>query len=168
MSGIDCVLEDVSGKRTPHSTVHTYEIQRGQVLYKGEGDFGHGQTDNNAGLSSTITEGLGICPGRSNEFRLTLYPTGAFYRGYHTRNPIFATIAAVAIVLLTSLLFLLYDFAVRRNIHERDTVLQAKRNFLRFVSHEVRTPLNVSLTLPPCSFPTHTWSEIGYRRCPWA
>jgi hypothetical protein len=41
-----------------------------------------------------------------------------------------------------SLLFFLYDFFVRQEFHEKKSVLEAKRKFVRFVSHEVRTPLN--------------------------
>ena len=37
----------------------------------------------------------------------------------------------------------MYDFFVRQEFHNKDLMSQAKRQFVRFVSHEVRTPLNV-------------------------
>ena len=40
------------------------------------------------------------------------------------------------------LIFFLYDSFVRREFTEKEDLLTAKRNFMRFVSHEVRTPLN--------------------------
>ncbi|KAL3940762.1 MAG: hypothetical protein SGARI_000848 [Bacillariaceae sp.] len=53
-----------------------------------------------------------------------------------------ATIGAVCIILVTSLMFLAYDLFVRREFNARKELLEAKRQFCRFVSHEVRTPLN--------------------------
>lgn len=35
-----------------------------------------------------------------------------------------------------------YDFYVRRAFLAKDDLLEAKREFMRFVSHEVRTPMN--------------------------
>lgn len=46
------------------------------------------------------------------------------------------------IVLATAFLFFLYDYFVRREFGAKRQLLQAKRDFMRFVSHEVRTPLN--------------------------
>lgn len=53
-----------------------------------------------------------------------------------------ATVGAVCIMIFTSLLFFLYDFYVRREFNAKKHLLEAKRKFVRFVSHEVRTPLN--------------------------
>lgn len=49
---------------------------------------------------------------------------------------------AVFIVLLTSVLFGAYDFFVRLEVSENKELLESKRRFVRYVSHEVRTPLN--------------------------
>jgi signal transduction histidine kinase len=51
-------------------------------------------------------------------------------------------VGAVCIIVFTSLLFFLYDFFVRQEFNEKRSVLEAKRQFVRYVSHEVRTPLN--------------------------
>ena len=61
---------------------------------------------------------------------------------YSTDNPRFATMGAVLIVIITSFIFFVYDLAVRREFIAKQQLLQAKRHFMRFVSHEVRTPLN--------------------------
>jgi signal transduction histidine kinase/CheY-like chemotaxis protein len=37
---------------------------------------------------------------------------------------------------------MLYDFMVRKEFNTRDKLLESKRRFVRFISHEVRTPLN--------------------------
>ncbi|KAL7546279.1 hypothetical protein ACHAWF_009622 [Thalassiosira exigua] len=78
-------------------------------------------------------------------YKLSLYPTDDFVKSYSTSNPMNATVAALTIVLFISLLFLLYDYFVRREFLERHQLLEAKRRFIRFVSHEVRTPLNAVL-----------------------
>jgi signal transduction histidine kinase len=44
--------------------------------------------------------------------------------------------------MFTSILFMMYDFFVRQEFHAKQAVIEAKRRFVRFVSHEVRTPLN--------------------------
>jgi signal transduction histidine kinase len=75
-------------------------------------------------------------------YTLTLYPTEELFDVYSTTNPAVATVGAVLIVLFTSFVFLLYDLFVRQAFNEKDSVLNAKRQFMCFVSHEVRTPLN--------------------------
>jgi signal transduction histidine kinase len=45
-------------------------------------------------------------------------------------------------MLLTSVIFFLYDSCVRREFMIKKDLLESKRRFMRFVSHEVRTPLN--------------------------
>ena len=75
-------------------------------------------------------------------YELDLYPSDDFYRSYGTSNPTIATIGAIATIALTSLCFGLYDFFVRREFLAKKNLLEAKRQFMRFVSHEVRTPLN--------------------------
>ena len=75
-------------------------------------------------------------------YKLAVYPTEEFFDTYRTRNPRAATIGAVCIILFTAALFFLYDFCVRKEFDARKDLLEAKRMFVRFVSHEVRTPLN--------------------------
>ncbi len=51
-------------------------------------------------------------------------------------------IGTVLVMLFTSLLFVSYDYYVRKEFNAKNQLLEAKRRFVRFVSHEVRTPLN--------------------------
>uniref|UniRef100_A0A7S4EIY1 histidine kinase n=1 Tax=Pseudo-nitzschia australis TaxID=44445 RepID=A0A7S4EIY1_9STRA len=53
-----------------------------------------------------------------------------------------ACISTVVVMLFTSLLFVSYDYCVRQEFNSKEKLLEAKRRFVRFVSHEVRTPLN--------------------------
>ena len=106
----------------------------------GEGDL-HDPTF--SAFSRTVTlEGTDLSGISQRHYRLSLYPTEDFFDVYSTENPMIATVGAVIIVLLTSLLFFVYDCAVRREFNAKQDLLRAKRKFMRFVSHEVRTPLN--------------------------
>jgi len=51
-------------------------------------------------------------------------------------------LGTVLVMLFTSLLFISYDHYVRKEFNAKNQLLEAKRRFVRFVSHEVRTPLN--------------------------
>lgn len=75
-------------------------------------------------------------------YTLSIYPNDALYEVYATENPRIATIWVVCIILLMTAIFFVYDSFVRRVFTEKEDLLAAKRNFMRFVSHEVRTPLN--------------------------
>jgi signal transduction histidine kinase len=56
--------------------------------------------------------------------------------------PTIACIGTVLIMLFTSILFISYDSCVRKEFDSKERLLEAKRRFVRYVSHEVRTPLN--------------------------
>ena len=55
---------------------------------------------------------------------------------------VFVPLIAVLVMTLTSALFVAYDYYVRKEFNAKNQLLEAKRRFVRFVSHEVRTPLN--------------------------
>lgn len=136
VSGVDCVLET-------ETQVFTYEINRGVVTLKGEGDL-HDQSFNKFARSVQLT-----MPGEyrqeSPTYRLTAYPNIELFNVYETQNPLIATIGTVCIILFTSLLFITYDCFVRREFHTRDELSKARRQFVRFISHEVRTPVSAYL-----------------------
>lgn len=75
-------------------------------------------------------------------YTLTIYPTGELFDVYSTKNPVIAPITTFAIILFTAILYLLYDFFVRQEFHHKAAIMEAKRKYMRFISHEVRTPLN--------------------------
>ena len=78
----------------------------------------------------------------SPEYIISLYPNSAFEDSFDTNVPELATTGAILVVVLTSLFFLFYDCVMVRKVHHQTALLQAKRQFMRFVSHEVRTPIN--------------------------
>lgn len=96
--------------------------------------FEHGQT-----IPLTA---LGMFSDKSAPYKLTMYPSDELFEVYSTHNPFIATVGAVCCIIFTSLLFFLFDFFVRQEFSAKRNALEAKRQFVRFVSHEVRTPLN--------------------------
>lgn len=111
---------------------------------RGEGDH-HDPNYNKFGRSAILASPEGGALKLNNfthTYTLALYPNERLYDAYSTNNPMVATIGAVLAIFFTSLLFFAYDFFVRRDISAKKHLLDAKRQFVRFVSHEVRTPLN--------------------------
>lgn len=133
VSGIDCVLE------TEHQ-VYTYRVTKGIVSILGKGDL-HDPNYDKFKRSINLT-GLQYYNNASAIYSLSLYPTDTLYAVFSTANPTTAAVGSVLIIIFTSLLFFLYDFFVRKEFTTKDELLDSKRRFVRFISHEVRTPLN--------------------------
>jgi signal transduction histidine kinase len=132
VSGIDCILE-IGGQ------AFTYSIKDGIPLYIGPEDL-HDLSYTHFASSILLTEGSHFSP-EAPVYKLTVYPTAEFFETFETHNPIIASIGAIVIILLTSFVFFVYDSVVRQKFVENSVILEAKRMFMRFVSHEVRTPL---------------------------
>jgi signal transduction histidine kinase len=84
----------------------------------------------------------GTFSGDSASYTLSLYPSGQFYDRYRTNNPLIVSFGAIGISLFVSFMFYMYDSLVRHDICKKKAILDARRQFMRFVCHEVRTPLN--------------------------
>ena len=133
VQGIDCVLET-------DEQVYTYAIVDGSPKFVGEGDL-HERAYDSFRRSVSLTPDE-YFSNLSANYTLSLYPSVAFYKVYSASNATFVAIGVVGIILVVSALFCLYDSCVRRDISAKAQLLDAKRAFVRFVSHEVRTPLN--------------------------
>jgi signal transduction histidine kinase/DNA-binding NarL/FixJ family response regulator len=131
--GIHVVLSD-------GESAYTYEIFKGEATFIGEGDL-HLERFDRYAVESVMTP-MNLFTNASSSYTLTLYPTEDLYNVYSTRNPAMASIVVVVVMCFTSCLFLIYDLFVRREFNAKKELLSAKRKFVRFVSHEVRTPLN--------------------------
>ena len=129
----DCMLMADCSPVTSYSCFTTPNSGEGDLHDRGYDDFER---------SIDLTDDATLYSQYSAQYTLTLYPTADFFEVYSTDNPITATVGAVLIILFTSLLFFLYDFNVQREFNAKKDLLAAKRAFLKFVSHEVRTPLN--------------------------
>jgi signal transduction histidine kinase len=108
--------------------------------YRGDGDL-HDRQYSDLGLSIDLYS-PGLFNYRAADYKLYLYPSAELFEVYSTTNPIIALFGALCIVLFTSLLFFLYDFYVRQEFHHNQAIAEAKRQYVHYISHAVRTPLN--------------------------
>lgn len=133
VSGIDIVV-------TTSDTSYTYRVSNGVVYLKTrqEGDY-HEARYTGMGKSYSIVKNIL----KTTKYDLTFYPTQAFHDQYVNHTPLIVCISSVAIILLTTIIFLLYDAAVKQEVSNKQFILDSKRVFVRFISHEIRTPMNV-------------------------
>jgi hypothetical protein len=76
------------------------------------------------------------------KYRLTFLTTNEFIDDYHTNTPILGSIVCALIIIIISSLFIAYDVLVNRESVENKMLLDSKRIFVKFISHEIRTPIN--------------------------
>ena len=135
----------------------TLSFANGLVTVLGEGDLHDRAFDQYASVIVTGTSGseVGV---ELEGYKITLYPSDALYSTYITSYPQNVCVGAVVIIAFTALVFTLYVYLVnirQANLEEvatrslirdtsRDAVLQSKKIYVRYISHEMRTPLNVA------------------------
>jgi signal transduction histidine kinase len=122
-------------------TDYTFRITEGKARYIGQGDPHdvcpdlHDTSGTPRHFSFDNFEG-------STLYSVSVYPTDEFSAQFHTMGPIYAGVGAGCIIIITSLIFLLYDYFMNRNAIEKELINNTKRLFVRFISHEIRTPMN--------------------------
>lgn len=137
MNGLSFVLT------SDHGDAWTWRAENGTASLQGDGEEFFPSSYFQGDLrKSLIMNPPGMYSIGSAQFTITVVPTEAFCDSYMTSNPSIAMGGAIVIIVLTSLFFVVYDWLVRREFNARQQLLAAKREFMRFISHEVRTPLN--------------------------
>jgi signal transduction histidine kinase len=140
VSGIDVVLYT-------KNDAYTYRVTAGEVEYVGQGRVYHNPDARLQLTGSRINERF--FSNGTTEYFMDIYASqefmdnvGSFGNEDVSDVPVAVCVAVVCIMLFTSLLFVLYDYWVQKEFNSRQRLLDAKRQFVRFISHEVRTPLN--------------------------
>jgi len=131
--GIDCVF-------STENQVFTYTVENGKGEFTGEGDW-H-DTDYDDYKWETLIIDPKTMSSSSEQYNCACYPNEEFAKAYEKGIPAIACAGAIGIIFFISALFFLYDRCVSKEFDYRKDLLEAKRQFVRFVSHEVRTPLN--------------------------
>jgi hypothetical protein len=114
---------------------YTFCIKKGKVVQLSVGDQ-HDRKHSSKGRQQIVLHKADI--------QLSIYPTDEYFthaQGSNV-NALAAAFGVAGMIMLCSLLFLLYDLAVSRASTRQGAALETKRRFVRFISHEVRTPLN--------------------------
>jgi len=133
IDGIDIVLS------TPTQQV-SFRVIKGIVTFQGNGDL-HDPAYDDQKQEGDVTL-PGYFANQSVHYTIALYPSDTLYEMYSTKNPYYATVGAICVMVFTVCMFVAYDCLVRREFSAKHDLLKAKRHFMRYVSHEVRTPLN--------------------------
>mmetsp|Transcript_331 Transcript_331/g.616 ORF Transcript_331/g.616 Transcript_331/m.616 type:complete len:888 (+) Transcript_331:132-2795(+) len=132
IEGIDCVLK--AGEFQ-----YTFSFKDGEAVFKGAGDM-HDEEYSSERHSSTLS--LNSSTELYVPYQLDIYPRDSFYSIYNTDVPLIMCVSGVSVILFTSAIFFLYDYFVEANSAAQENILSAKRRYVRFISHEVRTPMN--------------------------
>mmetsp|Transcript_22607 Transcript_22607/g.38277 ORF Transcript_22607/g.38277 Transcript_22607/m.38277 type:complete len:982 (+) Transcript_22607:233-3178(+) len=78
----------------------------------------------------------------SSSYSITVHFEDSFAEEFRTNNPYYVMCVSLIVTLVTSLLFVLYDYFTNRQSIEQQIVSNTRREFVRYISHEIRTPMN--------------------------
>jgi hypothetical protein len=133
VSGIDVVLYT-----SVSETRYTFRIVDGVPHYRGAGDY-HDPKYESYRQKTLLTESTAFqnLSSSSPEYYMHIYPSDDYFSVFATSNPIYATIGTVIIIVVTSVLFFLYDALVTKENRKNHEIIEGRRRFMRFVSHEV-------------------------------
>lgn len=140
------------------TTVFTIAISQGNAVIVGgkPGDF-HDSNFNNykTNINSFQLDSFVA----ASSYKITVYPTQAFYNTYVTATPGIACAVVVIVIVITALLIGIQAYLTSQRerelvaeaygsqleVMQRTTMLQSKKAYVNFISHEMRTPLNCAL-----------------------
>jgi signal transduction histidine kinase len=116
---------------------YTFEIKHGITRFKSRSDT-HDDSYDSTEHHFAIPYFTGPI-----KYTVSIYKTDAFVDAYHSNLPIYACIMILVLMLVISGFLVTYDRSIQKAVKERDLVMDTKRLFVRFISHEMRTPMNI-------------------------
>ncbi|CAE7569498.1 evgS [Symbiodinium microadriaticum] len=84
---------------------------------------------------------LNVLDGDSTYF-MWVRKTREFDAQYETAGPVIAAVIFSIMILLLSAILFAYDMFVNKEILQKEIILRTKQLFVRYISHEIRTPIN--------------------------
>ncbi|CAM9122794.1 unnamed protein product, partial [Ectocarpus fasciculatus] len=139
VSGLNVVLSSIEQPAHTVSRTYTFTYKDGDVFYSGEGDQ-HDRAYSSMAVDVPLS--LTAQTDTSFQYLLTIHPTSEYEKQFQSDTPLLTALGFSTMIVFASIIFLLYDYFMNQNAKWKDQVLSMKRDFVRFVSHEVRTPLN--------------------------
>ena len=135
-------VDDIEFVLQTDNIILTYTIIDGKPHFKGLGDV-HDSHRNRYARQSNVLEDLQheILTDMS-KFTVTFYPTCDYETKFNSNFRWIFCFGSVIIITFVTIVFIAYDYAITRFTNEQKIILEMKRQFVRFISHEVRTPLN--------------------------
>jgi hypothetical protein len=135
-NGAPSVMSNIFAVLDSGQSQYTYYFKEGRAVYKGIGDLHQRRYHHMRRRFAFLPSGSTTS---AYNYSVSFYPSQEFYDTYHTQTPFYVCLVSLLIVLGTSIIFLVYDFFVKREALEQTRILEAKQTYVRFISH-VRSP----------------------------
>lgn len=74
----------------------------------------------------------------STSYTLTVYPTQGMFDQFSTKSPLAVALGLIGVIAICTSIFFIYDTLMRHESRHRKMILEMKRRFIRFLSHEIR------------------------------
>jgi hypothetical protein len=137
--------EEVLMVVTSKPFAYSYLIKQGALSYLGAGDY-HGSKVSKDRVTFRVDKNMDPhVTTISEDFIVQFYPAhGTLESEYYDirDEPWVYCISGVCIVLGVVIILVVFDYFVTLTQREHEALLEAKRVFVRYISHEVRSPLN--------------------------
>lgn len=111
IQGLFVVLEKIAANNETDNEIFTYDVRGSNVTLLGEGDFHeakYNEYENVAYVNVAQDSDLDFLV----TYKLSLFPSQEFEHQYFTIKPLVMTLVVFSIFILTSVIFLLYDYLV--------------------------------------------------------
>ena len=151
VNGLRCVI-------STETTTVTFEMQGGVPVLLGASDLHDATFDDYA--HTTYLDDIETSASLTSRYKLTVYPTQAMLEQFHTKSPLAVSFGFVAVIIICTIIFIVYDYLMRRELENRQMILEMKRRFVRFVSHEIRY-----VYIKWCRFNERSHLPLAYVSC---
>lgn len=133
---VEGILAVLRSERNNVEQFYTFQFEGGDASFVGLGDL-HDKRYDFSRRTIVVSPYSG-----STNYTLFVYSSDSFEEEYYTMGPTIACVISVLVVVVTSFIFIAYDALMNRRARESELVIQTRQQFVRFISHEIRTPIN--------------------------
>lgn len=134
---MESIPTDVSGLRASfynNDTKYTYSLDDGIVKFKGRKPWTQSPRGDTI-QSSLLSSG-------SQSFNIQITRTDQFDDNYMNDIPVMVCSVYLGMMIFLTVLFIVYDYVVNQKIIQSQIVVNTKQQFVRYISHEIRGPIN--------------------------
>ena len=135
--GFDVVVESSRG------SFISYRCLGDQAVFKGKADIHDANFEKYRVTGHMFKDDSDVK--YSTYYNIHFYPSKDFYQSHFTTLPLNTAMGAAVLQLIVYAIFFVYDVIMTEEASITQAVLGTKRRFVRFISHEVRTPLNAGV-----------------------
>jgi hypothetical protein len=119
--------------------VHTYEVDH-DLKYRGGGDHSEPNLQKYR-KTADVNTNRGMAP-TSTMYRLSVVPKWRLYNQYVNSEPLLTSVFCSTVVLVLVGVLVFYDTFINTKAHNDSVAQEMRKVYVRWVSHEMRSPLN--------------------------